>query len=194
MLTLSRGRILSIGLFAAMALAATDVKAQGDEMPKPDEEPSDATLFSQEQKEEEMSIAGPDGKQRRIKRLQIVMPSSYRSATLKGRFKMQWMYIIQRGQMRTFWGARIVQLDPDSPVWQLGVRPGDVLTRLDGVPLWRRMYKGRDGVWQIPEMERHYGLTEVRYIRQGGHIVRVGQMLLDGSVWDEESGLEPLAP
>ncbi len=74
------------------------------------------------------------------------------------------------------------------------MRPGDVLTRLDGVPLWQGMHRHGDGTWQIPEMERHYGATEVRYIRQGSHIVRVGQMILDGGYWDDGSGIAPLAP
>ncbi len=185
------------GLMAVVMGLAVGISgfAQGpDQMPKPDGEPQDATLFAPESKAEEYTINGPDGRPRTLKRMRIVAPSGYRSHTLRGTFKMQWMYIVQRGRMVTFWGARILSLEPDSPVWQLGVRPGDVLTRLDGIPLWRGMRRGRDGEWDIPEMERHYGATEVRYIRQGQHIVRVGQMILDGGYWDDGSGLEPLAP
>jgi len=189
---ISRRAALSASLGLAFGSA---VFAQGpDGMPKPEGEPLDATQFSPESTSEEYTINGPDGRPRTLRRSRIIAPSGYRSHTLRGNFRMQWMYIVQRGRMVTFWGARIISLEADSPVWQLGVRPGDVLTRLDGIPLWRGMRRGRDGEWDIPEMERHYGATEVRYIRQGQHIVRVGQMILDGGHWDDGSGHEPLAP
>lgn len=184
-------------MFLATVCLAASVSGwaqDSDQMPRPDGEPLDATQFAPDSGTEEYTINGPDGKPRTLKRMRIIAPKGYRSHTLRGTFKMQWMYIVQRGRMVTFWGARIISLEPDSPVWQLGVRPGDVITRLDGVPVWRGMRRGRDGDWDIPEMERHYGATEVRYIRQGQHIVRVGQIILDGGHWDDGSGLEPLAP
>jgi len=190
-------RLAQRAAFAVMLGIAVNVAgfAQGpDAMPKPEGEPVDATQNAPDSATEEYTINGPDGRPRTLRRSRIIAPAGYRSHTLRGSFKMQWMYIVQRGRMVTFWGARIVSLETDSPVWQLGVRPGDVLTRLDGVPLWRGMRRGRDGEWDIPEMERHYGATEVRYIRQGQHIVRVGQMILDGGHWDDGSGHEPLAP
>lgn len=187
-------RRASFAAVLGLAVGVTGFAQDPAGMPKPEGEPMDATQFAPESSTEEYTINGPDGRPRTLRRQRMIVASGYRSHTLRGTFRMQWMYIVQRGRMVTFWGARIISLEADSPVWQLGVRPGDVLTRLDGVPLWRGMRRGRDGEWDIPEMERHYGATEVRYIRQGQHIVRVGQMVLDGGHWDDGSGLEPLAP
>ncbi len=114
----------------------------------------------------------------------------YRSQSLRGYFLAQWMYIDQGGRRTTFWGARILRLDADSPLRTLGLRQGDVITRLDGLPIWRGMYKEEGQEWQIIELENHFGHTEVRYIVRGTHQVRVGQINIDTSSDD----VAPLPP
>jgi hypothetical protein len=118
---------------------------------------------------------------------------TYYSATLRGHFRAQWMFIRHQGRQINFWGARIIHLDPDSPVRQLGLSPGDVITRLDGVPVARGMFREDDGPWQIVQMERHFGRTEVRYIHRGTNWVNVGDMMLDGGFPGGDGG-SPIAP
>lgn len=118
----------------------------------------------------------------------------YYSPNLRGHFRAQWMYIIQNGRQVNFWGARIVHLDFDSPLRQIGVSSGDVITRLDGVPVWKRMYRESRGPWQLVQMEQHYGRTEVRYILRGTHQVRIGDMMLDGYVPDGFNDANPIPP
>lgn len=68
----------------------------------------------------------------------------------------------------TFTGARIVQVQPGSPLAQIGLRPGDVLTRLDGTRVDTGKWPNQDGCyWMLPQFERHFGMTTVRYIRAG---------------------------
>ena len=104
---------------------------------------------------------------------------TYRSPALRGDFLAQRLFIYQQGRRIEFWGARIVRMSPDSPLRQLGARPGDVVTRLDGTPIWHNMFKREDGAWQVVELERHFGNTVVRWIVQGTHRVRVGTMNID---------------
>lgn len=118
---------------------------------------------------------------------------AYRSAALRGEFLAQRMFIIQGGRRIEFWGARIVRLSAESPLRQLGARPGDVVTRLDGTPIWFNMFKRSDGAWQIVELERHFGNTEVRWIAQGTHKVRVGTMNIDTDFEPTEDDV-PLMP
>jgi hypothetical protein len=114
----------------------------------------------------------------------------YRSNSLRGSFRAQWMYIIQGGKRTTFWGARVLRLDADSPLRTLGLMQGDVITRLDGLPIWRGMYKEDGREWQVIELDNHFGHTEVRYIVQGTHQVRVGQINIDTSI-DDGAPLPP---
>jgi hypothetical protein len=118
---------------------------------------------------------------------------TYRSAALRGEFLAQRMFIIQGGRRIEFWGARIVRMTADSPLRQLGARAGDVVTRLDGTPIWANMFRRSDGAWQIVELERHFGNTEVRWIAQGTHRVRVGTMNIDTDfeAADEDVPLSP---
>jgi len=60
-----------------------------------------------------------------------------------------------------FPGARVVNLDPTSPLWQIGVRPGDVISRLDGIR-----------IHDLGELDRHYANTRVRWIPTGTNTVR----------------------
>jgi hypothetical protein len=121
-------------------------------------------------------------------------PMAYFSPTLKGHFLAQWMYVTDRGRRINFWGARIVRIEHDSPVRQLGLNPGDVITRLDGIPIWRDMFREAGKPWQIIEFENHFGRTEVRYILRGANRVRIGDMMLDGTVTDGFDDLEPVRP
>ncbi len=78
------------------SLTSSAVRAQGTPvMPRPEGEPMDATQFAPDSKSEEFTIKGPDGKPRTMKRMQMIAPMGYRSHTLRGTFRMQWMYIIQ---------------------------------------------------------------------------------------------------
>lgn len=115
---------------------------------------------------------------------QTVNGDTYRSESLRGNFLAQWMYINQGGKKVNFWGARIIRLDSDSPLRTLGVRTGDVITRLDGLPIWRGMYRESGRPWQVIELENHFGQTEVRYIARGTHQVRVGQINIDTTAGD----------
>ena len=56
----------------------------------------------------------------------------------------------------------------ESPLRNLGLRQGDVIFRLDGVP-----------VSNIHELENHYSWTTVRYSRQGVEQIRNGQVYID---------------
>ena len=71
------------------------------------------------------------------------------------------------------------------------MNPGDVVTRLDGIPIWTNMYKEQGRPWQLVQLEQHYGRTEVRYILRGTDQVRVGDMMLDGTI---DEGFEDAVP
>lgn len=118
----------------------------------------------------------PDERQDRIR-----LVASYYSPTLQARLYTQYMYIDSRDGRIPFWGARVVALDPSSPLHELRLQLGDVITRLDGIRISERMRQERDPrseeyVWRLPEAERHYGDTVVRYVRTGTN------RLLEGTV------------
>jgi hypothetical protein len=123
-----------------------------------------------------------------------VAPETYYSPNLKAHFKAQWMYITQRNQRIEFWGARIISMDPYSPLRELRVNPGDVLTRLDGIPVWNNMYKEDNKPWQLVQLEQHFGRTEVRFIIRGTNQVRIGDMMLDGTFDEEFEDAIPVRP
>lgn len=122
----------------------------------------------------------------------LIMPAGggYRSDSLGGEFHGQQMYVNLNGTRALFWGARALSLDPDSPLHDLRIRlrngavvqfgVGDVISRLDGVYLSNRKFM-QGNVWQMPELDRHFGDTEVRWIKQGTHNVFIGQIFLDNS-------------
>jgi hypothetical protein len=157
-------RRISLGIIGLLLLTRAAYAQNG--MPRPEGEPVDSTEYN-------------------IPRIAVGEPrwstldQAYSSRTLRGVFLAQWMYIQQNGRTVLFWGARILQLEADSPLRALGVRPGDVITRLDGIPIWRGMYREQGGPWQIVELEQHFGMTETRFIIRGTQQVRVGQMNLD---------------
>lgn len=88
--------------------------------------------------------------------------NAYRSRKLKANLDLQWMSV----PGYTFWGARIVGMDPDSPLRQANLQLGDVITRLDGVRISDSKY-WNGSYWWLPEAERHFGRTEVRLVRSG---------------------------
>lgn len=79
---------------------------------------------------------------------------AYFSPRLGARFLIEQTSLPQFGM---FWGARIVS-EPavNSPLRQLGLSEGDLLTRLDGLPVVSTL-----------ELERHILETGVRFIRAG---------------------------
>jgi hypothetical protein len=91
----------------------------------------------------------------------------YYAQRLGAKLNLQWMSI----PGFTFWGARIIQLSPNSPLNQLQLHPGDVITRLDGQKISDGKYwigqNSSNGYWALPECELHFGHTEVRFIRSG---------------------------
>jgi hypothetical protein len=90
---------------------------------------------------------------------------AYFSPRLGARFVIQRITLPQHG---TFNAARLVsEPEPDSPLLQIGLRQGDVITRLDGTP-----------VTITRELERHILETTVRYIRAGKSTVQQGQVFI----------------
>lgn len=116
----------------------------------------------------------------------ILLPGdSYRSENLKADLLVEWMYIDlvegRRINRINFWGARIVGLDDDSPLHSLpNVALGDVITRLDGISIARNMFRRRGASsWSPIQVERHYGETEVRWIRTGTSDVLINKINID---------------
>lgn len=70
----------------------------------------------------------------------------------------------------SFFAAKVVSMDPASPLRQIGFRLGDFITRLDNVKIAEGRYwveMEDQHYWMLPETERHYGHTEVRFVRDG---------------------------
>lgn len=122
---------------------------------------------------------------------QVLGQSVYRSNALQADFIVEWMYVNPPGRHFEFWGARIIDVAPSSPLWQVSVGPGDVITRLDGIPIGRRMRR-RNGGWDIPELERHFGRTEVRHIRQGSQLAHDGW--INVNIYFDDASLPALSP
>jgi hypothetical protein len=97
----------------------------------------------------------------------LIVNPGYDSIMLKAKLNTQWMKLKSGGQTHLFWGARIVEMDPTSPLATLGLKTNDVITRLDSVKVSNRMTALNTNfgpTWKLPESESHYGLTAVRYI------------------------------
>ena len=93
-------------------------------------------------------------------------PLAYFSPRLGARFLIQPMFLPQFGN---FMAARIVSVPEfGSPLLQLGLEEGDVITRLDGLP-----------VVNLAELERHILETGVRFIRAGEQSVCQGTMFVN---------------
>lgn len=102
---------------------------------------------------------------------------AYFSPRLGARFLVGQMYLPQFG---SFWGARIVsQPEWGSPLRKLGLREGDIITRLDGVP-----------ITSPAELERHTLETGVRFLRTGSdHVFRDTLYIRPGQIFQD-----PYAP
>lgn len=122
-------------------------------------------------------MAGPSAQAQSNDVLQLPIPTnahcqlidSYRSQKLQATFLLQRMQI---PGFSVFWGARVVSVQPGSPLQQIGLKVGDVVTRLDGVPIHTGKYKVPGQIpgttyWAIPQMEKHYSITQVRCIKAG---------------------------
>lgn len=172
--------VVLLGLTASIASA----QEEGDD------EPVDAAVYE---------AADPDQPQKAA----LVTPgpgATYRSDSLRGAFVGQPMFITILGKKHFFWGARAISLDPDSPLRTLSMRVrrgrpqkftvGDVVSRLDGVTLDVGKFQDGNGVWQMPELEGHFGATDVRWIKQRHQSVNVGEILID----NVGTGVSPVTP
>ena len=179
---------ISQGVFWLL-LSSTSIITFSNEAMSQDQEIPDgegqATDASEPQSPVGYSAPGPGGTVPRK------LVPSFRSDCLRASFIAQWMYLELPQGHREFWGTRIVQIDPQSPLRTLGLRAGDVLTRLDGIQVASGMYRQGNEPWQIPELERHYGLTEVRYIVTHTHSVQIGSIDLGAGVITNGSAIEP---
>ena len=174
------------GLLVMLTLLICQRSVAQDSGPAPDAPAIAASQFSEAPLSYETTASG-SGRRPRL----TLTSEAYYSPNLKAHFKAQWVYITQRGRQVEFWGARIISLDHHSPLRDLRVNPGDVVTRLDGIPIWTNMYKEQGRPWQLVQLEQHYGRTEVRYILRGTDQVRVGDMMLDGTI---DEGFEDAVP
>lgn len=81
-------------------------------------------------------------------------------------------FVVRTFQLPGFAPFRAVRLttepDFDSPLLAIGLRQGDVITRLDGIP-----------VTNFRELENHFDQTTVRFIRQGTSQVQNGTIFID---------------
>jgi len=164
--------------------------AHSQESPQPDGPPVPAEVPTPFQYEEKTSVHTRGGTA--TSRIERLPTGVYYSANLHGFFRAEWMSLPVNGRVASFWGARIASLQPDSPLLSLGVRPGDVITRLDGLPISLGMFRTEGGPWQITQLENHFGATEVRFVIQGNPYVRVGQINIDNDDFNGGGrGLEP---
>lgn len=173
-------RIAAALAVALLAMTTTFVSADDEA-----EEPEDATVYNPP-KAAALRTDPNSGAQAQP----LVMQPGFRSKKLKGEFLGKPMYVQINGQSYPFWGARAVVLDQDSPLRKLGMVEGDVLSRLDGMYLNNGKFL-QNGIWQMPELEAHYGLTDVKWIKQGTHRVNIGQIVIDSGRQGNPGGRGP---
>ena len=113
---------------------------------------------------------------------------AYFSPRLGARFAI---HTVQIPGFSPFRAARLVSRpEQGSPLAQLGLRQGDVITRLDGIP-----------ASNLQQLEQHILDTTVRFVRAGSQAVQEGTIMIDPgylfqdpySTADNSSG-GPLAP
>ena len=194
-----------VSLVAAVLLALTASTAIAQSANDNEPEPVDATVFEPPQG----LVVGGNPSQQRTGAMK--MPGgTYRSDSLGGDFLAQRMQITiggnQRGQSYVFWGARAISLDPDSPLRDLRIRfnngtveqfaVGDVLTRLDDIRIDEAKFQDRNGIWQLPELDEHFGPTTVRWIKTRQSHVNVGEIMIDNNATrgTGSSGVAPVTP
>ncbi|MFT5527572.1 MAG: hypothetical protein ACI9HK_005554 [Pirellulaceae bacterium] len=174
--------------FSALLISLTATTAVAQDLSDAEFDPVDATVFDAHAVGlEEKPVPGQPRKAALVKPV-----GTYRSDSLGGEFIAQWMQITiggnQNGQSFLFWGARAVSLDKKSPLRDLQVRfnngrperfqVGDVVTRLDDIKISGGMTKNRKGVWQIAQLDEHYGPTTFRWIKTGHSHVNVSKITL----------------
>jgi hypothetical protein len=185
---MSRCRVLSVISCVSLLICCGWLRAQ-DSVPTPDGPAVSVDAFTAEEPTAYVVQHGSNsGNGYHVK------PRAYYSPTLRGWFRAEWMFIHQGGTHKNFWGARVMHLDYDSPVRQLGLASGDVITRLDGLSIANGMFRQGGGPWQIVELDNHFGRTEVRFIHRGSNQVRLGDMMLDGTISGDYPELSPVAP
>jgi hypothetical protein len=102
---------------------------------------------------------------------------AYFSPRLGARFLVEPVSMPKYG---SFWAARIVSVpDHNSPLMQLGLGEGDLITRMDGLPLTCTI-----------ELERHVLETGIRFIRAGEYSVCHGTLFIDPGMYF----VDPYAP
>ncbi len=186
--------VLTVFVFVAIiGLVCRFAKAQEDSPPQPDGEAvavsAWAPMAEAKSEDGETTTKAYTTKERVVRRYE-----AYYSPTFRCHLVAQWMYIQQSGRPVNFWGARIVSLGHDSPLRQLGLNPGDVITRLDGIQIWRGMYREAGRPWNLVEFENHYGRTESATSFEARIQVRVGDVLLDGTIHDGFDDVAPIKP
>lgn len=106
----------------------------------------------------------------------------YYSPRLLGNFQIRSFYLPNYGNFRA---VRITSLDNNSPLRDIGLRAGDVITRLDGVQ-----------IHNPSELERHAYDTTVRFIKSGSQTVQTSEVYIPyndngGSSNDSSNGEAP---
>ena len=132
-----------------------------------EEEPED---LSANQKPKAAALTVPDPNDPNARSAPLRSVPGYRSDKFGGEFVGKRMQITvggnANGRSYVFFGVRVQQLDPDSPLRRLGMVEGDVISRLDGNTLDIGMSMAGDRQY-LPELDQHYGLTDIRWIKQG---------------------------
>lgn len=155
-------RTLTFGLVAALTLSGSAAMAMDPGVPE-----ESAPNLSESAP---MTSDAPQG-------YKMVVGGSY-SQALGAEFRVETFNLPAFGQ---FIGVRLVSAPNwNSPLRNLGLQAGDVITRLDGVR-----------VTNLTELENHYSWTEVRYIKTGSQTVRISSIFINNNVGPQPSPFVP---
>jgi hypothetical protein len=154
-----------------------------------EEEPEDLSA-NQKPKAAALTVPDPNAPQN-PQNAPLRAEPGYRSDKLGGEFVGKRMKITvggnANGQSYIFFGVRALQLDRDSPLRRLGMVEGDVITRLDGNTLDIGMSMAGTRQY-LPELDQHYGMTVIRWIKQGTSRVIVEKVQLDRGKQNNNNG------
>lgn len=107
----------------------------------------------------------------------MIVGGSY-SPSLGAEFRVETFNLPAFGQ---FTGVRLVSVPSfDSPLRNLGLQPGDVITRMDGVR-----------TDNLAELENHYSWTQIRYIKTGTQTVRIANIFIGNNVGPQPGPFVP---
>lgn len=110
-----------------------------------------------------------------------LVQGGYFSKRLGAQFVIQTIQVANYPAVKA---ARITsQPRPGSPLEQLGLEIGDVITRLDGIPVTRKS-----------ELENHIRETQVRFVKAGSHWVEQGWMFVNPYHYFHEAQYPPIYP